>query len=113
MHEISLVGELLEEVERRAAGRPVALVVVRHASTIGEETIRQAFTMLAADGALANARLVCEEFEIVLTCPACGFTGALDHDHLAGHVRVCPRCGDITGDSGLAELELERVIIDN
>ena len=112
MHETSLVAELLEEVELRAAGRPVALVAVRHASTISEEILRQAFTMLAADGPLANARLVCEQYEIVLTCAACGFTGALDHDHLAGHVRVCPQCRDISGDSQLPEMELIGVVTD-
>lgn len=112
MHEMSLVGELLEEVERRAAGHPVALVVIRHASTISEETLRQAFAMLAADGALANARLVCEQFEIILTCPTCGFTGVLDHDHLAGHVRVCPQCGEISGDAQLPEMELMGVVTD-
>jgi Zn finger protein HypA/HybF involved in hydrogenase expression len=110
MHEMSLVGELIEEVEQRTVGRTVALVVIRHASTISEETLRQAFTMLAADGPLANAALECEQFEVVLTCPVCGFAGALDHDHLAGHVQVCPQCGDISGDSQLAEMELIGVV---
>jgi len=113
MHELSLVAELIEEVEQRAAGRTVASVVIRHASTISEGTLRQAFVMLATGRSLAAARLVCEPFEITLNCEGCGFAGPLDHDHLAGHVRVCPRCGDITGDSGLAELELVRVIIDS
>lgn len=112
MHELSLVGELIEEVEQRAAGRAVALVVVRHASTISEETLRQAFATLAADGPLAGARLACEQFEIVLTCSACGFVGVLDHDHLAGHVRVCPACGDISGDSQLPEMQLMGVVTD-
>jgi Zn finger protein HypA/HybF involved in hydrogenase expression len=112
MHELSLVAELIDEVEQRAAGRSVALVVVRHATTISEETLRQGFTMLATSRSLAAAELVCEPFEITLNCPACGFAGPLDHDHLAGHVRVCPRCGDISGDSALAELELVRVLID-
>jgi len=112
MHEFSLVGELIEEVEQRAAGRSVALVVVRHATTISEESLRQAFAMLAGDGPLASARLACEQYEIALTCATCGFVGVLDHDHLAGHVRVCPRCGDISGDSHLPEMELMGVVTD-
>jgi Zn finger protein HypA/HybF involved in hydrogenase expression len=112
MHELSLVGELIEEVARRAAGRTVALVVIRHASTISEEMLHQAFTMLAADGPLASARLACEQFEILLTCDACGFAGVLDHDHVAGHVRVCPQCGDISGDSQRPEMELVGVVTD-
>lgn len=112
MHELSLVAELIDEVEQRAAGRSVALVVVRHATTIGEESLRQAFTMLTTDRSLADTRLVCEPFEIALDCDACGFAGVLDHDHLAGHVRVCPQCGDISGDSSLSEMELVRVDIE-
>lgn len=109
MHELSLVAELIDEVEQRAAGRSVALVVVRHATTISEETLRQAFMMLAGRS-LAAAQLVCEPFEITLNCAACGFAGPVDHDHLAGHITVCPRCGDITGDSDLAEMELVSVV---
>jgi Zn finger protein HypA/HybF involved in hydrogenase expression len=112
MHELSLVAELIDEVEQRAAGRSVALVVVRHATTISEETLRQAFTMLATGRSLGAAQLVCEPFEITLNCAACGFAGPVDHDHLAGHIRVCPRCGDITGDTGLAEMELVGVVTD-
>ena len=112
MHELSLVAELIDEVEQRAAGRSVALVVVRHATTISEATLRQGFTMLATSRSLAAAALVCEPFEITLKCLACGFVGPLDHDHLAGHIRVCPRCGAISGDSSVAELELVRVLTD-
>jgi len=112
MHELSLVAELIDEVAQRAGGHTVATVVVRHATTIDEETLRQAFVMLAADHSFAAARLVCEPFEITLNCAGCGFAGRLDHDHLAGHVRVCPRCGAISGDSGVAELELVRVDVD-
>ena len=112
MHELSLVAELIDEVERRAAGRAVATVIVRHATTIDEGTLRQAFMMLAADRSFAAADLTCEPFEITLNCAACGFAGRLDHDHLAGHVRVCPQCSAISGDSGVAELELVRVDVD-
>ena len=112
MHELSLVAELIDEVEQRAAGRSVALVVVRHATTISEETLRQAFVMLATSPSLEAAQLVCEPFEISLNCASCGFKGPVDHDHLAGHIRVCPQCGDITGDAGIAEMELVGVVTD-
>jgi Zn finger protein HypA/HybF involved in hydrogenase expression len=106
VHEFSLVAELVDEVGIRAAGRQVAAVRVRHASTIEEETLRQAFSMLTADGPLAGAQLEAEAFEIALTCPACGFVGGLDHDHLHGHIRVCPSCGAVSGDSQVCELEM-------
>ncbi len=112
MHELSLIAELVDEVEQKAAGRIVATVVVRHATTISEETIRQVFEMLVVGRALAGASLVCEPFEMTLQCSECGFAGSLDHDHVAGHIRVCPRCGDIAGDTGLAEMELVDVVTD-
>jgi Zn finger protein HypA/HybF involved in hydrogenase expression len=113
MHELSLVAELIEEVEQRAAGRGVALVVVRHATTISEETVRHAFAMLTADGPLFGAKVECQPFDITLQCAACGFDGTLDHDHLVGHLRICPMCAEISGDSQLPEMELVSVVLED
>lgn len=112
MHELSLVAELIEEVEQRAAGRSIALVVVRHATSISEETVRDTFAMLTVDSPLCGATIACEPFDIILRCEACGFDGALDHDHLVGHLRICPRCGEMSGDSQLPEMELAGVVVE-
>jgi Zn finger protein HypA/HybF involved in hydrogenase expression len=111
MHEVSLVAELLDVCERRAAGRPVTFVRVRHATTIPEETLRQAFGMLTEGGALAGARLESEPFDIALRCAGCGFDGVLGHDDLVGgSLAICPACGDVTTLHRTAELELLEVI---
>ena len=109
MHEVSLVAELITECERRSAGQPVRLVRVRHASSIAEPALRQAFRMLAEGSSMAHATLEAETFEIVLSCE-CGFVGALGHDDLiGGSVAVCPDCGEVSTLRRTAELELLEV----
>lgn len=106
MHEVSLVADLIAECERQAAGRAIQHVRVRHATTIPEAALRQAFEMLTAGGDLAGATLEAEAFAVELRC-ACGFAGALGHDDLiSGSVAVCPECGDVTTLHRTAELEL-------
>jgi Zn finger protein HypA/HybF involved in hydrogenase expression len=109
MHEVSLVSELVTEAERRAAGRPVVLVRVRCASSIPDDALRQAFTMLTEDGPLASAALEVEPFDVLLDCE-CGFSGALGHDDLiSSSVAVCPSCGAVSTRPRTAELELLEV----
>ncbi len=109
MHEVSLVAELVAECERRSSGQPVQLVRVRHASTIPEPTLRQAFQMLTEGGCLADATLETETFDVHLNCE-CGFADTLGHDDLiGGSVAVCPACGEVSTLRRTAELELLEV----
>jgi Zn finger protein HypA/HybF involved in hydrogenase expression len=106
MHEVSLVAELLDECRRRAGAKPILLVRVRHASSISEESLRQAFELLTRDGPLARTRLETEPFTIDLACQ-CGFRGPLGHDDLiSGSIAACPDCGEVTTLARTAELEL-------
>jgi Zn finger protein HypA/HybF involved in hydrogenase expression len=106
MHELSLVAELVDECVRRAGGREIAVIRVRHATTIGEDTVRQAFDMLTAGGPLDGVRLETEPFDLPFACDACNYAGVLDHDHAVGHLRVCPACGCVSNDEEPCELEL-------
>ena len=109
MHEVSLVAELIDACEVRAAGAPVELVRVRHASSISAESLEQAFRMLTAGGPLDATRLEAEAFDIELACD-CGFRGVLGHDDLlGGSIAVCPACAAISTLSRTAELELLEV----
>ena len=109
MHEVSLVGELVEACERMAAGAPVRRVHLRHAQSIPEDAVRQAFSLLTAGTPLAEARLEIASFEIQLRCP-CGYAGSLDHDELEGAPLVaCPACGDLVRRPRTPELELVAV----
>jgi len=109
MHETSLIAELVTECERRAQGKTVARVRVRHASTIEDDALREIFTALTVEGPIAHAALETEEFDTSMTCDECGYTGVVDHDHVYGHVRVCPNCEAISDDGTAPELELVAV----
>lgn len=109
MHEVSLVAELIDQCERQSAGQPVTLVRVRHASSIPEDALQQAFRMLTEGGRLADVTLQAESFDVRLAC-ACGFDGALGHDDLiGGSMAICPACGDVSKQLRTAEIELLEV----
>jgi Zn finger protein HypA/HybF involved in hydrogenase expression len=104
-----LVADLVNECERRSAGRRVRLVRVRHASSIAEPALRQAFRMLTEGGGMADAALEAEMFDVELRC-GCGFAGPLGHNDLIGaSVAVCPTCGEVSTLRRTAELELLEV----
>jgi Zn finger protein HypA/HybF involved in hydrogenase expression len=109
MHEMSLVERLVEVAGEHAGGRPVAAIRVRHATTIPEPVLRQAFEMLTVAGPLAGATLETEPFDVRLRC-RCGFDGPLAHDDvIAPTMAVCPSCGTLSGLPPTAELELLHV----
>jgi Zn finger protein HypA/HybF involved in hydrogenase expression len=110
MHELSLVAELVDECVASAGNRDIELIRIRHASTISEETVRQAFDMLTTGSPLAGVRLETEEFTLSLHCAACDHSAVLDHDHAIGHVRVCPACGTVSNDPQACELELVAIV---
>lgn len=106
MHEVSLVAALIATCEERAAGRPVETIRVRHASSVTQDSLQQAFRLLATDGGLAGATLETEPFDVPLRC-ACGFNGILGHDDLVGgSMAACPSCGEVSAVPRTAELEL-------
>lgn len=108
MHEVSLVADLVDLCLSRAADRPdpVTAIRVRYATTVPEDGLRQAFTLLTSDTALAGAALDAQPFDRVLDCPGCGFHGALGHDDVVGTIGVCPRCDQATSLPKTAEIEL-------
>jgi len=109
MHEVSLVAQLVEACEQRAAGRPVRVAHVRHASSLPEATVRQAFDLLTTGTTLADARLELSSFAIELRCP-CGFVGPVEHDHEGDPWVLCPSCDEVVSRPRTPELELVRVV---
>ncbi len=104
-----MVAQLLEAAASSTGGAPVTLVRIRHAGTVPEDVLRQAFEMLTAEGPLAGAGLVTEGFDVLLACP-CGFHGALGHDDIITPGQaVCPSCGDLRALPPTPELELVEV----
>ncbi len=109
MHEVSLVERLVEAAATHAGGRTVTSIRVRHATTIPNPVLRQAFEMLTVDGPLAGATLEAEPFDVRLRC-ACGFDGPLGHDDVVGPtMAICPSCSALSAIPPTAELELVEV----
>ncbi len=109
MHEVGLVGELVDAATNRAAGRRADLVRVRYATTIPEDVLRQAWTMLVPGGPLEAATLDAEPFDVPLEC-SCGFAGPLGHDDVIGPGQaVCPSCSELRSIPVTPELELVEV----
>jgi Zn finger protein HypA/HybF involved in hydrogenase expression len=109
MHEVGLVAELVDAAIDQAAGRPADLVRVRYATTIPEDVLRQAWTMLVPGGPLEGASLEAEPFDVPLACP-CGFDGTLGHDDVLGPGQaVCPSCSELRAIPVTPELELLEV----
>jgi Zn finger protein HypA/HybF involved in hydrogenase expression len=110
MHEVSLVAELVDACERLAGGAPVRRVRVRHASSLPEETVRQAFGLLTTGTGLGDAALELTSFEIDIRC-RCGFAMALADDaHDGDPVLVCPSCDGLVSRPRTPELELVAVV---
>jgi Zn finger protein HypA/HybF involved in hydrogenase expression len=109
VHEVGLVAELVDAALEHAAGRAIALVRVRRATTVPEDVFLQAWEMLVPGTPLDGVALEVEPFEVRLVCP-CGFDGVLEHDDVIGPGQVvCPSCGQLRGVPPTAELELTEV----
>jgi hydrogenase nickel incorporation protein HypA/HybF len=90
VHEISYCEGVVEAVERRAGGRPVARIGIRVGSLhrIVDDAFEQSFQLVAAggpaegattevvtvpaDGVCADCRTSFESFEPAYACPSCG-----------------------------------------
>jgi hydrogenase nickel incorporation protein HypA/HybF len=105
MHEVGLVEGILEAVERRAAGRPVARVRVRIGTRhrASAEPMQQALELVGAGTVADGAVLDLVQVPVTSTCLACGTTHE-DPEVLP----ACPACGGVMIEhSGGDELVLE------
>ena len=107
MHEFGLCEGVLEAVQTRASGRPVAAIRVRcgvrHA--VDPQSMEQAFSLVAAGTEAAGATVDVVTVPATVTCRDCG-TASDSTDLLA----VCSRCGGANVEvSGGDELILESV----
>jgi len=107
MHEVGLVEGIVEAVERRAGGRPVARVRVRigtlHRASDGP--MEQAFELVGAGTIVEGARLELIRIPATSTCRTCG------HVEDAAEILLgCTSCGSVSIDhAGGDELTLESI----
>ena len=107
MHEFGLCEGVLATVRQRAGGRKVAGIRVRFGvrHAVDEESLTQAFSMVAEGTEAAGAAVELVTVPATITCPDCGFSGETT-DVLA----TCPRCaGTNVRISGGDEMVLESI----
>ena len=107
MHELGLCADVVEAVERRAQGRPVARVKVRVGCFhhVHPEAFDQSFAVAAAGGTVEGAQAELVVIAARATCAACGHTCETGEPLLA-----CPACGGLDVElSGGDELILESI----
>lgn len=105
MHEFGYCEAVLQAVERRAAGRPVARLGVRVGTLhrIVPEAFQQSFEFLAAGGIADGATTQVVVVAVEATCQECGRAFASTDS-----VPACPGCGSLDLQvSGGDELILE------
>ncbi len=109
MHEVGLAEAILEAVERRAAGRPVARAKVRAGALlrIAPASMDQAFRLVTEGTVAEGAAIDLIVVPARITCRTCGH-----QDGTVDPLALCPACGggdvDVTGGD---ELVLESIEI--
>ncbi|MBE0635686.1 hydrogenase maturation nickel metallochaperone HypA [Candidatus Bipolaricaulota bacterium] len=101
MHEYSVASEMIHALLPKAEtidGRIVAVILKKGEMRIlSDQALANAFELLAQGTVLENARLVVELVSVRVSCPACGYEGAVDHVsddafHFAVPILSCPTC---------------------
>ena len=95
MHEYSLIESMIAKLARDLRAKnvnSVRSIRLRLGSTVAEEPVRQAFTMLSPGTPFQNSVLHIDPFDITHTCPICSRVDVIHHDDLLGHVFICPDC---------------------
>jgi len=108
MHETGLVEGIVDAVQRRAGGRPVAAVRVRigalHRAHPGPMEL--AWEMVGAGTVLDGSRLELVEVPVTITCPDCGRV-----DNGPDRVPYCAGCGATDVEhAGGEDLTLESIL---
>lgn len=103
MHDQHAVREL---IERLSCLEDVTEVRVRAGPVFSPEALGQAYEMLTAGTPLEGSRLIVEQRRQERTCRACGRTWEISPEDVAGHVVLCPACGNPTPLEDVAALEV-------
>jgi hydrogenase nickel incorporation protein HypA/HybF len=107
MHEFGLCDGIVEAVQKRANGRPVARVCVQVGvlHRVGVDAFRHAFSHAAEGAEAENAALDLVIMPVRAVCRTC--QAETDGDDI---VMVCPKCNGVDLDlTGGDELVLESV----
>ena len=112
MHELSIAQQLIAITNEHLPNEPAPRVLrikirLGEFSCVHQDSLSNAFTMLAQGTAMEKTELVIERIPIALYCPTCDLVS--DSAHGVQSLR-CPQCNSPTGDIRRGqELDLEWV----
>lgn len=112
MHDYHAVKALVERLTSGSGALPasgITEVRIRAGAAFSPEALEQAYEMLTPGTALEGSRLVVEELPQERSCSACGRAWTVTREDLAGHVVVCPSCGDLSSIEGSTRLEIVEI----
>jgi hydrogenase nickel incorporation protein HypA/HybF len=107
VHELGIAEAVLDALERRAEGRPVASARVRVGALlhVHEASFAQSFALVAEGSVAAGAEVELVVVPAELACRACGRSSPVTEP-----VASCPVCGAVAVElRGGYELVLERL----
>ncbi len=95
MHDYHAIKALVARLLRDAdPAQDVAEVRVRASPIYSAAALRQAYGVLTAGTPLAGSRLEVEDLPDRRECARCGSAYAVSPEDVAGHLVVCPHCGE-------------------
>ena len=97
MHEVGLVGELVDAAVERSGGRRVILVRVRRATTVPEDVLAQAFEMLVPGTLLDGATT----YAVFAEIPGIASEFVFE----AGSSQVLDTTGSVTEDTSTVRIQ--------
>ena len=96
MHELSIALSLLDLVEEEAERRGCRVVTIHlrlgPLSGVVREALLSAYELAREGTAMADAELVIEEVEVIVSCPTC----YVDRAPVSAYELICPECGTAT-----------------
>lgn len=110
MHELGMCEDIVEAVERRAAGRKVSGCTIRVGTLhqVVEPAMDQSFALAAAGTVAEGAELTLVVIPVQASCRTCGSIATSDEV-----AACCQACGSTDVDvSGGDELILESIVLD-
>jgi hydrogenase nickel insertion protein HypA len=120
MHEYSVAAELInallpqaEEIEGRIVG---VILKKGEMRILSDQALAHAFEMVAEGTILAKASLIVELVPVTVSCPSCGYVGAVDHVaddafHFAVPILSCPTCQSEVDMKTGRELYVDRLTV--
>lgn len=94
MHELSIAVSIVDGVLQEAAARSLAQVSAVHLrlgrlSGVDKDALEFSYGVASQDTALASSRLVVEDVDVVIFCPACG----AERETASFPLLICGQCG--------------------